>query len=83
MLSTLSELPESCVVRAVSDPSTIKGFEVKLKLWRSGVVGGGCCLPTRCYCDGIKGYVSLHNEGSEPSATNTAVLSPLPDDTPQ
>ena len=40
MLSPLIELLESCVVRALSDPSTMKGYEVKLKLWRSGV--GDC-----------------------------------------
>jgi hypothetical protein len=45
MLSSLRELLESCVVRALSDPSTIKGYEVKLKLWRSGVGGCGVVYP--------------------------------------
>jgi len=42
MLSSLSEVPESFVVRALSDPSNIKGYAVKLKLWRLGVGVGGC-----------------------------------------
>lgn len=79
MLSTLSELPESFVFRALSDRSTVKGYEVKLKLWRSGVGGLWCCLPTRCYCDGLKRCVSLHSEGSEPPVTKT----PIPEDTSQ
>jgi hypothetical protein len=77
MLLSLSELLESCVVRALSDPSSIKGYEVKLKLWRPG---GGlwCCLPTWYYCDGLKRCASLHSEGSKPPATNAVVVSPIP-----
>jgi len=85
MLSSLSEVPESCVVRAFSDPSNIKGYEVKLKLWRLGVGVGGlwCCLPTWCYCDGLKRCIGLHSEDSEPPATNAVVVLQIHWDAPQ